>query len=144
MTSLQLTTCSKILGRMVCWYISRSTPSSWLSRTRLVPTRIRRSRRSCSRLSRSREWPWCCSRTQSLFISMKLVRTKPIESARLPAGLRGGVSTRTKDSQGGCMRRGREGGSFYGPLSPEHVYLHSPIVHAHGQMITRLPGKVMS
>lgn len=69
------------------WYMSRSTPSSWLSRTRFVPTRIRSSFRSISRFSRSLEWPWCWSRTHSLFISMKLVRTKLIESCKLPFGL---------------------------------------------------------
>ncbi len=46
MTSLQLTTCSRMEGRMVRRYISRSTPSSWLRRTRLVPTRMRSSLRS--------------------------------------------------------------------------------------------------
>ena len=92
--SLQLTTCSRMLGRMTLWYKSRSTPSSWLSRTRFVPTRIRSSRRSISRFSWSREWPWCCKRTQSLFISIKLVRTKDIESWRPPAGLQNTASMR--------------------------------------------------
>lgn len=120
-TSLQLTTCSRTLGRIVRRYISRSTPSSWLNRTKLVPTRIRSSRRSISLRSRSRESPECCSRTQSLFISIKLVRTKPIESWRFPPGLPRTVSH-------SLAKRG------------ENV----PWVVAHRKVVARHPAQVVS
>ena len=67
-----------------CLYLSTLTPSSWLRRTRFVPTRIRSSCLSFSLFSRSRLWPWCCIRTQSLFISAKLSRTKSMESLMSP------------------------------------------------------------
>ena len=40
--------------------------------------------RSCSRFSRSREWPWCCIRTHNLFISEKLRLMKSIVSCTVP------------------------------------------------------------
>jgi hypothetical protein len=61
-------------------YLSRLTVSSWESRTRLVPTRIRNSSRSRSRRSLSRECPWCCIRTHNLFISAKFIKIKSMES----------------------------------------------------------------
>ena len=67
-----------------CLYFSTLTPSSWLRRTRLVPTRILSSCRSFSLFSRSRLWPWCCIRTHNLFISAKFRRTKSMESLMSP------------------------------------------------------------
>lgn len=61
-------------------YLSRLILSSWDSRTRLVPTRILSSSLSLSLLSRSRECPWCCIRTHSLFISAKFISTKSTAS----------------------------------------------------------------
>ena len=65
-------------------YLLMSTFSSWLIRTRFVPTRIRSSFLSFSRLSRSLECPWCWMRTQSLFISPKFKRMKSTESSTVP------------------------------------------------------------
>lgn len=67
-----------------CLYLSTLTPSSWLRRTRLVPTRILSSCRSFSLFSLSRLWPWCCILTHNLFISAKFRRTKSIESLMSP------------------------------------------------------------
>ena len=67
-----------------CLYLSTLTPSSWLRRTRLVPTRILSSCRSFSLFSLSRLWPWCCIRTHNLFISAKFSRTKSMESLISP------------------------------------------------------------
>ena len=61
-------------------YLSKVTPSSCDRTDRLVPTRIFSSRRSFSLLSFSLVWPWCCIRTQSLFISAKFRRMKSRES----------------------------------------------------------------
>lgn len=72
MASRHETTCSRIAGRIVCrrsekvhgkvlctsLYISMSTLSSCERRTRFVPTRMRNSRRSFSRLSRSLDGPY--------------------------------------------------------------------------------------
>lgn len=66
-------------------YVSTSTPSSWLKRTRFVPTKIRSSCRSRSRFSLNLEWPWCCIRTHNLFISAKLSKMKSIESLTVPS-----------------------------------------------------------
>ena len=68
-------------------YRSMSMHSSCERRTRLVPTRMRNSRLSCSRRSRSREWPWCCIRTHSLFISAKFSWMKSTESITVPESL---------------------------------------------------------
>lgn len=70
--------------RHTCLYFSTLTPSSWLSRTRLVPTRILNSCRSFSLFSLSRLWPWCCILTHNLFISAKFRRTKSTESLISP------------------------------------------------------------
>lgn len=70
--------------RPTCLYFSTLTPSSWLSRTRLVPTRILNSCRSFSLFSLSRLWPWCCILTHNLFISAKFRRTKSMESLISP------------------------------------------------------------
>lgn len=67
--------------------LSISMLSSWLSLTRLVPTRILSSLLSCSRLSRSRECPWCWMRTHSLFISEKFSRIKSIVSRTVPVSV---------------------------------------------------------
>ena len=64
-----------------------SQHSSWLSLTKLVPTRIRSSLLSCSRFSLSRECPWCCIRTHNLFISAKLRWMKSIESLTVPVSV---------------------------------------------------------
>lgn len=71
-------------GHLTCLYLSTLTPSSWLRRTRFVPTRILSSCLSRSLFSLSRLWPWCCIRTQSLFISAKFSSTKSIESLMSP------------------------------------------------------------
>lgn len=70
--------------RQTCLYFSTLTPSNWLSRTRLVPTRILNSCRSFSLFSLSRLWPWCCILTHNLFISAKFRRTKSMESLISP------------------------------------------------------------
>ena len=62
-------------------YIARSIFSNCDRRTRFVPTRIRNSILSRSFFSRSLLWPWCCIRTQSLFISAKFRSIKSIESS---------------------------------------------------------------
>lgn len=67
-----------------CLYLSTLTPSSWLRRTKLVPTRILSSCRSFSLFSLSRLWPWCCILTHNLFISAKFRRTKSMESLMSP------------------------------------------------------------
>lgn len=78
-------TCSlSVYTYLTFLYLSISIHSSWLSRTRLVPTKIRSSRLSCSRFVRSLVWPWCCMRTQSLFISEKFRRIKSMESSTVP------------------------------------------------------------
>ena len=77
-------TCSRICGNTELWYIARSTPSSLEREARLVPTKMRRSIRSFSRCSRSRTGPWCCMRTQSLFISAKFDRRNETASATVP------------------------------------------------------------
>lgn len=50
------------------------------------------SMRSFSRFSRSREGPWCCIRTHSLFISAKFSRTKRTASETVPSHSRGSLS----------------------------------------------------
>mmetsp|Transcript_33662 Transcript_33662/g.79876 ORF Transcript_33662/g.79876 Transcript_33662/m.79876 type:complete len:264 (-) Transcript_33662:699-1490(-) len=84
MSSLQDTTCSMILGRTWPSYMARSIPSSWLSRTRFFPTRSCSCCRSFSLRSFSCMAPWCCIRTHSLFISVKLRTTKSMASLTLP------------------------------------------------------------
>lgn len=77
--------------RQTCLYFSTLTPSNWLSRTRLVPTRILNSCRSFSLFSLSRLWPWCCILTHNLFISAKFRRTKSTESLISPVNSSGSL-----------------------------------------------------
>lgn len=58
--------------------------SSWLSRTKLVPTSSLSSPLSCSRCSRLRVCPWCCILTHSLFISAKFICMNSTESSTVP------------------------------------------------------------
>lgn len=86
-TSSILLFCNRMWARQerqTCLYFSTLTPSNWLSRTRLVPTRILNSCRSFSLFSLSRLWPWCCILTHNLFISAKFRRTKSMESLISP------------------------------------------------------------
>lgn len=127
MSSLQLTTCSRMRGSTVALYSSKSTPSSWLSTcnaphqpgtagrcraarrtSKFLPTRSRSScrsfsRRSCrhrgaacsraqarlaerhagQRRTLSREGPWCCMRTQSLFICWQACKSAALPQPRL-------------------------------------------------------------
>lgn len=98
-------------------YISLVTPSSELMRTRLVPTRIRSSLRSFSRWALSRVWPWCCIRTQSLFISEKLSRMKSIESWIVPCLV--------KSRQGHKIAKSAPINNTTRGTAPEHA-VHSP------------------
>mmetsp|Transcript_23312 Transcript_23312/g.58511 ORF Transcript_23312/g.58511 Transcript_23312/m.58511 type:complete len:203 (-) Transcript_23312:599-1207(-) len=84
MSSLHDTICSMIFGSTLPSYISMSMPSSWLSSTRFLPTRSCSCWRSRSRRSLSRMAPWCCMRTHSLFISVKLRTTKSTASVTSP------------------------------------------------------------
>mmetsp|Transcript_8988 Transcript_8988/g.28407 ORF Transcript_8988/g.28407 Transcript_8988/m.28407 type:complete len:202 (-) Transcript_8988:468-1073(-) len=84
MRSLHDTTCSSTRGSTLFWYSSRVTPSSWLTRTRLVPTKMRRSCRSASRFALARERFWCWMRTHSRFISAKFCSTKSSASCTVP------------------------------------------------------------
>ena len=82
--SLQETICSKIPGKTTFLYLSASTESNCDKRTMFVPTKSLNSSLSLSLLSFWLECPWCCIRTQSLFISAKFKRMNSMESSTVP------------------------------------------------------------
>mmetsp|Transcript_7287 Transcript_7287/g.21468 ORF Transcript_7287/g.21468 Transcript_7287/m.21468 type:complete len:273 (+) Transcript_7287:1394-2212(+) len=87
MSSRQPTTCSSTRGSTSPRYVSKSRPSSWLRYVRFLPTRSASCCRSASRAFRSaalRADPWCCMRTQSLFISAKFCSRNSMASVVVP------------------------------------------------------------